>query len=101
MLCLTMSIAAVGVFIFIYAGVRWESMQKLLKEGEFSPHEKNKSGIKGTIGLVYWLLLTAAYLTWSFLTNDWHITWIIYAVGGVLFAALMAICDIFIKRKDE
>lgn len=102
MLCLMMAIAAVGVFIFIQAGVRWASMQKLLKEGEFSPHEKKKAGIKETIGLVYWLLLTAVYLTWSFLTNDWHITWIVYAVGGVLFAALMAACDLFInKNKDK
>ena len=101
MLYLTMSIAAIGVFIFIYAGVRWASMQKLLKEGEFTPHEKKRTGIKETIGLIYWLLLTAAYLTWSFLTNDWHITWIVYAVGGVLFTALMAICDVFIKHKDE
>ena len=33
---LTMLVVGIGVIFFIIAGVRWASMQKLLKEGEFS-----------------------------------------------------------------
>ena len=43
MLSVTMLIAGIGVVFFIIAGVRWASMQKLLKEGEFSVQGKKVS----------------------------------------------------------
>ena len=101
LLGVTMIIAGIGVCIFILNGVRWASMQKLLKEGEYSLKEKKKSGIKETISLVYWLVLTAIYLVWSFTTNAWEITWLVFAVGGVLFAALMAICNLFLDVEQN
>ena len=101
MLCVTMAVAALGVFIFIYVGVRYASMQKLLKEGEYDPEEKKRSALKETISTVYWLALTAIFLTVSFLTNRWDVTWIIYAVGGVIYAALTAICDLIINNKKN
>ncbi len=95
----TMVVAGIGVSIFILYGVRWASMQKLLKEGEYSLVEKKRSGIKDAIALVYWLVLTVVYLVWSFATNDWEITWIVFAVGGVLFVALMEICNLFVAKE--
>ena len=101
LLCGTIAIAGVGASMFVFNGIRWGSMEKLLKEGEYSDEEKKKSKVRETVGTVYWLSLTAIYLTWSFISNDWEITWIVYAVGGVLFAAVMAICNLFIKKNDE
>ena len=46
MLTVTMLIAGIGAMFFIVSGVRWASMQKLLKEGEYNPIEKKKSNIK-------------------------------------------------------
>lgn len=42
MLTVTMLIAGIGAMFFIVSGVRWASMQKLLKEGEYNPIEKRK-----------------------------------------------------------
>ena len=84
----------------IIAGVRWASMQKLLKEGEYTPQEIRKSYIKETIATAYWLSATAIYLAWSFLTNAWETTWIVWPVAGVLFAGVMAICRLFTDKKD-
>lgn len=69
----TMLIAGIGVVFLIVAGVRWASMQKLLKEGEFSPNEKAKSPIKTTVTTAYWLTVTAIYLIWSFCTDAWNV----------------------------
>ncbi|MBE6578030.1 MAG: helix-turn-helix transcriptional regulator [Ruminococcaceae bacterium] len=101
MLAVTMVIAGVGVFMFILAGVRNASMQKLLKEGEYTEKGKTKSGIRDVVGVVYWGVLTAIYLTWSFLTNHWHITWIVFAVGGVLFNVVMSVCDYIADRPNK
>ena len=81
MLTVTLLIAGIGAMFFIVSGVRWASMQKLLKEGEFTIEEKKKSGVREHVGTVYWLSLTAIYLIWSFISNDWQITWIVFAAG--------------------
>ncbi len=101
LLCVTMLIAGVGAMFFIVAGVRWASMQKLLREGEFSDKGKRKSKISETVGTVYWLAATAVYLCWSFLTDDWHITWVVWPVAGILFAGVELICNLVIDKQDE
>lgn len=101
MLAVTMVIAGIGVFFFITAGVRRASMQKLLKEGEFSAKEKNKNSIKESIGTIYWLVVTAVYLGWSFTSNSWNTTWIVWPIAGVAFAAIMAICNIIIDKNGR
>ena len=101
MLCVTLLTVAIGVMFFIVAGVRWASMQKLLKEGEFSEKGKQKNKIIEAIGTVYWLLVTAIYLGWSFLTSDWHITWVIWPIAGVLFAVVELVCNLVIDKQVE
>lgn len=100
MLCVTLFIVAIGVTFFIVAGVRWASMQKLLREGEFSDRGKRKNKITEAIGRAYWLIATAVYLGWSFFTNDWHITWIVWPIAGVLFAVLELVCDLVIDKNE-
>lgn len=100
MLTVTMLIAGIGSMFFIVAGVRWASMQKLLKEGEYDPAEKKKGRLKEAVGTVYWMLATAAFLGWSFISNDWHQSWIVWPIAGVLFGAVMVICNLFVD-KDQ
>ena len=101
LLCITMLVAGIGVMFFIVAGVRWASMQKLLKEGEFSVKGKRKNKISEAIGTSYWLIATAVYLGWSFLTDDWHITWMAWPIAGILFIVVVLICNLVIDKQDE
>ena len=100
LLALTMVIAGIGVVFFITAGVRWASMQKLLEEGEFSAREKKKLGVRESIGTIYWLAATAVYLGWSFTTDNWKSTWIVWPIAGILFAAVMVVCNL-VMDKDK
>lgn len=100
MLAATLLLAGTGAVFFIVAGVRWASMQKLLQEGEFTPREKRRSRFKETVSTAYWLSATALYLLWSFWTQGWHRTWIVWPVAGVLFAVVMCLCDLLERRKD-
>lgn len=101
MLAVTMVIAGIGACMFIVVGVQNASMQKLLQEGEFTRKEKKRNGIKEAVGFSYWGVLTAIYLVWSFLSNNWHITWLVYAVGGVLFPIVMYICNLIADRNNK
>ena len=99
MLIITMLLAGIGAVFFIISNVRWASMQKLLKEGEFAPQEKRRSQIKEKVSAIYWLSATAIFLGWSFWTNTWGSTWIVWPIAGVLFAVVMCICNLLIDRE--
>lgn len=99
MLCITLLIAGIGAAFFINAGVYEAAMKRLLKEDEFSDSKKKSVKIMGTVSAVYWLLITAIYLVASFLTDDWNKTWIIWAVSGVMYAAVASVCRLLIERK--
>ncbi len=101
MLTVTLLLAGLGASLFVLSGVRRASMQKLLKEGEYALRDQKKLRIKKTVSTVYWLSATAVYLGWSFLTDDWDITWAVWPVAGVLFSAVMCLCNLFINRDTE
>ncbi len=100
MLSVTMVIAGIGVAFFLVAGVRWASMQILLKEGEYSPEGRKKAAIEGIVSGIYWPSAVAVYLAWSFVTNDWEITWIVWPIAGVLFVAVSVACNLLLKNKE-
>ncbi len=97
----TILLAGIGAAFFILAGVRWASMQKLLREGKYARRDRRKTRIKETVSTAYWLTATAVYLGWSFWTGDWEITWVVWPVAGILFAVVMCLCNLFIERDKE
>lgn len=99
MFTVTLFLAGIGAVIFIISGVRWASMQKLLKEGDFTVREKRRNQIIEEISAVYWLITTAVYFGWSFGINDWGETWIVWPIASVLFAAVLCLCNLFFDRK--
>ena len=100
-LALLMVIVGVGTGMFIVAGTQNASMQKLLKEGEFTEKEKSRTDVKEAVGFCYWGVLTAIYLAVSLLTDRWDLSWILFAVGGVLFPVVMCICNCFADKRNR
>ncbi len=101
MLGVTIIIAGIGASVFIIAGVQNSSMQRLLKEGEFTENEKRKSALREAVGFAYWGVITALYLAVSFISNAWHISWIIFAIGGILFPIIMSVCNIISDKQSK
>ena len=97
-LSIMLLVVGIAVNLFITVGVKWASMERLLREGEFAP--KQAPTFLSTVDTVYWLLATAVYLLWSFLSGRWDITWILWPVAGILFAAVMAVLRL-ITGKEE
>lgn len=102
MLAVTMIIAGIGAFLFITVGVQNAGIQKLLKEGDYTEAKKTKNELREAVGAIYWSLTVALYLTLSFLTNRWESTWLVFAIGGVLFPVAMSVCNLIAnKRKNN
>lgn len=98
MVCVLLLLVAIAVFLFVTVGVRWGSMQKLLQEGEYTDKKKKENRLKEKIGGVYWPIIVAVYLAWSFISGDWHYTWIIWPVAGVAFAVVE---NVYLLIKKE
>lgn len=99
-LTLTLLLAGVGVVLFISAGVRWESMVKLLQEGDYTRDAKKNKRRFGAVSSVYWMVAVAIYLGYSFVTGGWQSSWVVWPVAGVLYAALMTVLNA-IGKKDK
>lgn len=92
-------LVALGVYRFVKAGIMKDSYDKILEQGEFTIEKKSNRKNNDTFSAVYWLIVTAVYLAYSFTTNDWGKSWIIWPVAGVLFAAVIMILDAVRKKK--
>ena len=98
--CLLLVIVAVGVVFLVLAGMNRGAANMLLQEGDYSREEKKRNRLTSTAAGVYWLLATAGFLAWSFVTGAWDRTWIVWPVAGVLFPAVMAVVGA-IRSKEE
>ncbi len=85
---------AVGVYLFVSAGIIRDSYQKLLEEGEYTREKKLSNKKNEKIASIYWCIITAIYLAISFITMRWDRTWIIWPVAGVMYGALVVILDV-------
>ena len=94
-----MVLIAFGVLLIVRASIVWGGFQILLEEGDYSREAKENQKKHGGFGSIYWPLVTAGYLVWSFLTNGWHRTWIIWPVAGVAYGAVFAIAKA-LQRKN-
>lgn len=88
---LLLLLISVGVNMIIRVSIVKSSYDTLLQEGEYSKEEKRIRGKLSALSGIYWCLVTAIYLGWSFWTMRWDFTWIVWPVAGVLFAAVSGI----------
>ena len=100
--CVLLFMVGLGCIAFVYSGTYHGAMEKLLEEGDYSRDNKGRRKVIGTISAAYWLIVTAVFLVMMFSPNTPMMpreTWIIWAVGGVLYAAVMAVVRLLTGRK--
>ncbi len=77
---------------------------KLLQENEYTLRKKAAARRNSKWEAIYWPLIVAVYLAYSFWTMDWERSWIIWPVAAVLSVVLSAIfgkeaCDDGLGKK--
>ncbi len=91
-------LAAIGVLLIVRVSIVWGSYQMLLEEEDYSRENKESNQHNGFISGIYWCLITAGYLAWSFIGDAWDKSWIIWPVAGVAFGAVTGIAKVLRKR---
>ena len=90
-----LAVIAVGVRFIVHTSIIWGGMDKLLEEGDYTRLNKRAGKYDG----IYWAIVTAIYLGWSFITQRWEMTWLVWPVAGVLFAAYHEMMKAAVKSK--
>lgn len=96
-------VVAVGVGMIIYGSMKKDSYNQVLHIGETQKKKTKyeavyKNPMVDTFMSVYWNTVTCIYLCWSFLTFNWHITWIIWPIAGVVCNIIKSI---FAEEYEE
>ncbi len=93
-----LAVCAVGVAIIVRACYIHGSCQRLLQDGDFRVEKKSRRNgeLYEAVTGAYWCLVTGGYLLWSFLSKDWHITWIIWVIA----AGGQCIIDALLEKKE-
>lgn len=93
--------AAVGVFLFVKAGIYQGAFDVLLQRKK-TPRKVKKdkeSSIMGMVAGSYWCIITAIYLFALFVLPSKTYSWVIWPVAGLLFAAIAIIVSHFEKKQ--
>ncbi len=77
-----LTILGLSIATLVYASCIEESYEVL--ESNSKKIKSKKKIVEG----VYWSVVGAIYLGWSFITIDWHITWIIWPIADYLSKTL-------------
>ncbi len=94
-----LALVGVGVLLIVRSAILWGSYQILLEEGDYSREAKAAAIKAAPFNQIYWGLALAAYLGWSFITNAWDRTWIVWPVASVAYGAIYGITRA-LRRKD-
>lgn len=87
---LTLTIVAFATYNIISKSSAIEACKVLLQVEDYSIDTKENKGYN-VVAQVYWPLVVALYLGYSFITGKWYISWIIWPIAGVIFGAVQAI----------
>ena len=98
MLIVLILIIAMGIYIVAPVSAKYDAYNNVLKDSGIKSEKSSRTKRAEKLAAFYWPLLTAIYLGWSLWTMAWGITWIVWPVGSVLFAALIGLMELLNKE---
>lgn len=101
MLSITLLLIAIGVNFFVHSGIIWASFEKLLQQGEYSKQKKKHKSATDAFSTGWWLTATAIYLSYSFITDNWEYSWIVWVIAGILYPVIISIINISKEKKEN
>ncbi|WP_440874015.1 helix-turn-helix domain-containing protein [Thalassotalea sp. PLHSN55] len=99
MLIVLLFIISLGIYIISPVSAKFDAFNNVLKEGNAKSAKSERTKRAEKLAAFYWPLLVAIYLGWSLWTMNWGVTWIVWPVGGVLFAALVGLIELLEKES--
>lgn len=92
--CLLLVLVACGVYAFVRVGTVQDALNQLLEDGDFTRDAKARKGAIRAVAAAYWLVVVAIFLFYTFGpygNGQPEYSWFIWAIAGVIFAAVMVV----------
>lgn len=96
---LMLTSVACAVFLFVYAGSIKSAYDILLQREDYSVERKTNKKALSAFAAIWWPLVTIVFLVWGFLYHGWAISWIVWPIGGLLFAIFSGVYAIITGRS--
>lgn len=81
-----------GIYLIVLAVMRRATLGMLAQQGEYEPsrreREKKSNFLLDVVAGPYWMLMVVIYLVWSFIGNNWQISWMLWPIAGVMFGLI-------------
>ena len=100
--CTLLVLVAIGCLALVTSGVYQGATEQLLEEGDYTRPQKKHHKLMGTVTMIYWLTATAVFLIYTYGPSgnaQPQSGWIIWAVAGVLYAAVTGIVRIIGRSR--
>ena len=100
--CALLLLVGIACLLLVRTGSMRGAVDKLLEQGDYTRENKAKSRFVGAVSAAYWLVVTAAFLFYTFGPNgngQPQYSWFIWAIAGVLYGALMAALSVYRKKS--
>ena len=101
--CLLLVLVACGVYAFVRVGTIQDAMDQLLETGDFTRDAKARKGVIRAVSAAYWLVVVAIFLFYTFGpygSGQPQYSWFIWAIAGVVFAAVMVVMKAVQRKKQ-
>jgi len=92
-----------SVLLFVTAASQKNVYDVLLGKGEYTNKKATREmeNAIGGLAAVYWPVVTAIFLAWSFVGDAWDRSWVIWPVAGVLFGGLCGLIYFIQQNKNR
>ena len=91
-------LVGLGVYLIVRASIIWGGTCMLLEEGDYTRRKKEEERKNAPVAAIYCGLAVAIYLGYSFVTNRWDQSWIIWPVAGVGYGVVAGIMKLIRDR---
>ncbi len=96
---LMLFLVMIAVYWIVLSAMNLSGYEALLNKGSKSKKSKETKSLIESIESIYWVIIVAIYLGWSFMSGDWYMTWIVWPIAGVISQIIPEI--IKLRNRDK
>lgn len=94
---ITIFLVGIGVFFLVKTNIVHDSFNIILQIDDYTTEKKASKKVIEKYTSIYWMIIAFIYLTYSFLSNNWQQSWVIWPLAGVAYGIFEAILSL--KKK--
>lgn len=94
---ITVLFVGIGVFFLVKTNIIHDSFNIILQLDDYTSEKKAGKKLIEKYATIYWLIISFIYLAYSFISNNWSQSWMIWPLAGIMYGIFEAI--ISVKKK--